>query len=94
MSKRLQVWSTAVIIKGVQRCVIVAAPSGKEAARLFGIKYGVLATYGGKTGNPEQIAIAMSKPGTVFATKDMNYPHIYKAIRPLATKAKPEASNA
>jgi len=84
MAKRLQTWYTAVIIAGVQRCVIVAAPTGKEAARLLGMSYKTLSTYGSKTGNTEEIAIAESKPGTVFASASMNYPRVYKEIPPLA----------
>lgn len=45
---------------------IVAAKSKAEAARLFDCTLHELDTYGSVTGNAEEIAQAMSKPGTVF----------------------------
>lgn len=80
VTKKFQVWCTAIIVKGKQRSAIVAAPSRREAARLMGIKDHDLATYGSPTANKENIQTAMSKPGTVFCTDSMNYPHIYKPM--------------
>jgi hypothetical protein len=45
---------------------IVAAPSMKEAARLFGVSLHVMRTYGHETGNKGSVAVAMERPGVVF----------------------------
>jgi hypothetical protein len=78
MARRLQTWYAALVIDGPQRRVMVAAPSRKEAARLMGTTDRWLRDYGSETGNAEMIALATSKPGTLFATETMNYPHEYK----------------
>ena len=45
---------------------IVAAKSFKEAAKLLGVSVHYLRKYGSITGNPNQIAAAMTSPGTVM----------------------------
>ena len=89
MSRPLQVWHTAIHNRrtGKQVCAIVAATTQKEAAALFSaasantLSPAQLRTYGGVTHNEEEVAVAMSKPGTVFVTKDMNYPRAYEEWR-------------
>jgi hypothetical protein len=83
MAKRLQTWRCAICGLQARQClVIVATTSRKEAARLMDVPDSFLRDYGSETGNAAQIAIATSKPGTLFATKDMNYPEEYKEIPP------------
>jgi hypothetical protein len=77
----LKVWCVGITIGDTtQRNVIVATTTQKEAARLLNVSTTYLRTYGHQTGNQEEIAIATSKPGALFATKDMNYPHVYKEV--------------
>ena len=47
--------------------VIVAAKNLTEASKLVGISR----QYGSTTGNPEQIAIAMQQPGTIYTRKSI-----------------------
>ncbi len=88
MARPLKVWHTALHDRRIRKqvCVIVAATTQKGAAALFSaveqVSPAQLRTYGGVTGNPEEVAIAMAKPGTVFATKGMNYPRVYEEWRP------------
>jgi hypothetical protein len=49
-----------------QRRVIVAAKTKTAAARAFGESAYSFNLYGGETGNANEIAIAMSEPGSVF----------------------------
>jgi hypothetical protein len=45
---------------------IVAAHSLAEVARITGLSRYTLSSYGGETGNKQEIELAMSKPGTMF----------------------------
>jgi len=45
---------------------IVAATSRTAAARAFGIKPYHMRDFGSETGNPEEVALALSRPGAVF----------------------------
>jgi hypothetical protein len=57
----------------VRQCrAIVAATTKKEAAEKFGISMHEANGFMSETGNDEEIALAMSKPGQVFA-KPINY---------------------
>ena len=47
---------------------IVAAPSAKAAAEALGMSVSRLHTWASITGNKHEIALATSKPGTVFIT--------------------------
>lgn len=53
---------------------IVAAPSMKEASRLLGMPYNHMRTMASETGNEEELALALSKPGTIF-WKPLDYRH-------------------
>ncbi len=88
MPRALQVWNYSPIIRGKQRDVIVAAYSRRQAAALMGIGDNLMASHGCRTRNEEHIALACSKPLTLFASADMNYPRIYKEIPPLADGVK------
>ena len=99
MARPLQVWHMAIHNRGTgkQVCAIVAARTQKEAARLLsgptapadGVSPAQLRTYGGVTRNDEEVAVAMSEPGTVFVTENMNYPRVYKAANPKHPEGKP-----
>lgn len=69
----LKVWGTWVIrydhpyaTPNGQVRAIVATKSRVEAAHLFHMTDGYLKKYGCITGNDEEIAAAMSKPGKIF----------------------------
>lgn len=47
---------------------LVAATSQQEAARLLSIPVSRLRTYGSETGNAEDCALALSRPGAVFVS--------------------------
>jgi hypothetical protein len=64
---KLKVWG--INIDGKHRC-IVAAQSGKEAARLLDVTYSYLNGWGSVTGNEEELNLALDKPGTVFIKED------------------------
>lgn len=49
-----------------QAHAVVAAPSKKAAAEAFDVSMYELNRSGGETGNDEDIAVALSEPGTVF----------------------------
>lgn len=50
-----------------QAHVAVAARSQAEAAALLGVSANEMRNYGGETGNPETVELAMSQPGQPFA---------------------------
>jgi hypothetical protein len=62
----LTTWGLDVLFGVRQRRVIVAAPSRAAAARALGCSSAYLGSYGCPTGNDREIALAESKPGTVF----------------------------
>lgn len=75
MPKELKVWGVGRdwrrdcprAANGTQQTrEVVAARSMAEAARLLKVSPSRLKNFGSPTGNPEEIRIAMSKPGTVF----------------------------
>lgn len=72
MARQLQVWGVAMHVKaaGRQCRAIVAATSRNEAALLLHCPPGFLKTYGCVTGNATEVAVGMSKPRTVFYTKE------------------------
>jgi hypothetical protein len=79
--KKMKVWSLVVfrhqhpygtLAHGQVRAV-VAAKNRAAAARAFKVQDRELKNYGSETGNDDAIAVAMSKPGTVFITS-LNYP--------------------
>jgi hypothetical protein len=82
--RKLQVWQTALIFGGKQRCVMVAAPSRKEAARLMRASYAWLGTHGYNLTHlvptNADVATAFNNPGILYASADMNYPRVYKEI--------------
>jgi hypothetical protein len=65
--------------------VVVAAKTKAEAARAMGITVYAFGQYGGVTGNPEEIAAAMSRPGVPFVQKAESGPErrIYTALEGL-----------
>jgi hypothetical protein len=64
----------------VQVSAIVAATTKAEAANLFGVSSGEFRNYASVTGNAEQVEIAMSKPGQVFARNANRYHGEYVEI--------------
>jgi hypothetical protein len=55
-------------LDGVHRA-IVAAPSKKKAAELFGTTLGQLNNYGGRSETETEVALALSEPGAVWYRK-------------------------
>jgi hypothetical protein len=50
-------------------CRIVASPTKARAATLLGVTTYLLATYGGLSNDPEEVELAVSDPGAVWALK-------------------------
>lgn len=71
--KKLKVWGGSA--SGMYR-EIVATKTKKKAIELFGVSYSRFKDYYCETGNEKEIAIATSKPNTVFRAKD-NYSGVY-----------------
>jgi hypothetical protein len=65
----------------VQVSAVVAARTKIEAANLFGVSSGEFSKYASVTGNAEQVTIAMSKPGQVFARNAVKYGGEYVEIK-------------
>ena len=74
---RLKVWGLSVTIDrlpkrelnangGAQKRAIVAAPTQKRAAELFGVPVSHLRVYGSITGNAAEIAKCMASPEQPF----------------------------
>jgi hypothetical protein len=75
VSRPLQVWSYGQHFPGrnmvpegmrTQSRLLAAVPSRAAAARLFDTSSRQLATWGSESGNPHDVAVALSAPGTVF----------------------------
>lgn len=54
------------VAMGRQVRAVIAAPTQKVAAEAFGLSLYAFRQYAGETGNQQELAVALSKPGAVF----------------------------
>jgi len=71
MAKKLKVWGGMSFRTGKQSRTLVAAYTKKRAMEILGLTSSAMTNYWSITGNEVEVAVATSKPETVFcAIKD------------------------